>query len=198
MGETMGILINLIVRLHQAVFGFVDRVTRGWFLELAARFVFASVLMVYFFNSALTKVGPGLFGFLRPSDGAYAQILPMLMEKVSYDTSMIAFFPYGLIVLVGTWAEFLLPVLVIVGLFTRVASIGMIGFIIVMTVVDITGHGVGAETIGRMFDGNPSSLIADQRLMWVMILLVPALKGAGRVSLDALLVRSRKSRERYT
>ncbi|SHM45287.1 DoxX family membrane protein [Roseibium suaedae] len=194
----MGFLIDLIVRLHGAVFGFADRMTRGWFLELAARFVFASVLLVYFFNSALTKVGPGLFGFLRPSDGAYAQILPTLMEQLSYDTSRIAFFPYGLIVLLGTWAEFVLPVLVVLGLFTRVASFGMIGFIIVMTFVDITGHGVDAETIGRMFDGNPSSLIADQRLMWIMILLVPALKGAGKISLDAMLVRSRTTRERYT
>lgn len=194
----MGSLIELTVRVHDAVFGLLSRLTRGWFLELAARFVFASVLMVYFLNSAMTKIGPGLFGFLRPSDGAYAQILPTLMEQVSYDTSMIAFFPYGLIVLAGTWAEFILPLLVILGLFTRVASVGMIGFIVVMSVVDITGHGVDAETIGRMFDGNPSSLIADQRLMWIMILLIPALKGGGRISVDAWLGRTRSVRERYT
>ncbi|WP_346911830.1 DoxX family protein [uncultured Roseibium sp.] len=190
-------MIGFFTRLYGGFFGFLERLTNGWLLGLAARFVFASVLLVYFINSGLTKIGNGPLGFLSPSDGAYAQILPTLMEKVSYDTSQIPFFPYGLIVLLGTWTEFILPVLITVGLFTRAASLGMIVFVIVMTYVDITGHHVGAETIGALFDGNPSSLIADQRLMWIFVLLVPALKGGGSLSLDALLGSYYRRRERY-
>ena len=193
----MSSLIDFLVRLYSGVFNALERATDGWFLGLAARFVFAGVLLVYFINSALTKIGNGPFGFLSPSDGAYAQILPGLMEQVGYDTSQIAFFPYGLIVLLGTWGEFILPVLVVIGLFTRAASLGMIIFVIVMTYVDITGHHVEAATIGALFDGNPGSIIADQRLMWVFVLLVPVLKGPGLISLDALLGRHYQKRERY-
>lgn len=193
----MSSLINILIRLHAGFFGALERLTNGWFLGLAARFVFAGVLLVYFINSALTKLGDGPLGFLSPSDGAYAQILPGLMEQVSYDTSQIAFFPYGLIVLLGTWGEFILPVLVTIGLFTRISSLGMIIFVIVMTYVDITGHHIDAATIGALFDGNPGSIIADQRLMWVFVLLVPVLKGPGFVSVDALLGNYYRKRERY-
>lgn len=193
----MTALLGILVRLYNSVFGALERFTDGWLLGLSARFVFAGVLLVYFMNSALTKISGGLFGFLTPSDGAYAQILPGLMEQVSYDTSQVAFFPYGLIVLLGTWSEFVLPVLVTLGLFTRAASLGMIGFVIVMTYVDITGHHVDSATIGALFDGNPAGVIADQRLMWVFVLLVPALKGGGLISLDALLGSYYRKRERY-
>lgn len=193
----MTALLGILVRLYNSVFGALERLTDGWLLGLSARFIFAGVLLVYFMNSALTKISGGLFGFLTPSDGAYAQILPGLMEQVSYDTSQIAFFPYGLIVLLGTWSEFVLPVLVTLGLFTRLASLGMIGFIIVMTYVDITGHHVDSATIGALFDGNPGGVIADQRLMWVFVLLVPALKGGGLISLDSLLGSYYRKRERY-
>ncbi|ADZ69282.1 DoxX family membrane protein [Polymorphum gilvum] len=193
----MSALIGFSVRLYVAVFGGLERLTDGWFVGLAARFVFASVLLVYFLNSALTKVGPGPFGFLEPSVGAYAQILPAMMEAVSYDTGRIAFFPYGLIVLLGTWAEFLLPVMVVAGLFTRAASLGMIGFVIVMSYVDITGHHVGAATVGALFDGNPGAMIADQRLLWAFVLLVLVLKGPGGLSLDGLLGRLWRGGKRY-
>ena len=161
----MGALVGFLVNLYHSVFGTIERLTNGWFLGLAARLVFASVLLTYFMKSALTKVGDGFFGFLLPSTGAYVQILPSLMEKVGYDTSQIAFFPYGLIVLLGTWGEFVLPILVVVGLFTRAVSLGMIVFIIVMSYVDITGHGADAKTIGALFDGEPYAIIADDRLM---------------------------------
>lgn len=193
-------LIDFLVRLYTAAFGGLQRITSGWFLELAARLTFASVLLIYFYNSGLTKLGEGILGVFSPSTGAYAQILPAMMEQVSYDTGQIAFIPYGLIVLLGTWGEFLLPAMVVLGLFTRAASLGMIVFILVMTYVDITGHFLDAETIGAFFDGKSNSLIADQRLLWVTVLLVPLLKGGGLVSLDAVLgrmYRSHKRRERY-
>lgn len=193
----MSALIRILVRLYQGFFDWLEVITYGWFLPLFARLAFGSVLLIYFFNSGLTKIGNGAFGFLSPSDGAYAQILPSLMEQVGYDTSQIDFFPYGLIVLLGTWAEFVLPALIVVGLFTRAAGLGMIVFIIVMTVVDITGHHVDATTIGMAFDANPSSLIADQRLLWLVTLLIPVLRGPGAISLDAVLSSYYRRRESY-
>lgn len=178
-----------VLRLYDGVFGALQRAADAWLTGLAARGVFASVLLVYFLDSALTKLGAGVFGFLSPGAGAYAQILPAMTEAAGYNIAQIPFLPYGLIVLLGTWAEFLLPVMIVAGLFTRLASLGMIVFILVMSWVDITGHHVEASTIGMPFDGTPDAMIADQRLLWCFLLLVLVLRGPGLVSLDGLLRR---------
>ncbi len=187
-------IAEFLVMLHEAAFGLLERLAGGWFLGLAGRLIFSSVLLFYFWNSAVTKLGSGPLGFLVPSDGAYAQILPVVLEQAGYDTSQIAFFPYGLIVVLGTWAEFLLPLLILLGLFTRIASLGMIGFIAVMTYVDITGHHVETQTIGAFFDAVQNSAISDQRLLWVFPLLYLAIRGAGLVSVDWLLARTYRHR----
>jgi len=175
-----------IVSIHNAVFSRLQAMLDGWFLEFAARFVFAGVLLFYFLNSASTKVGSGFPGMFVPQVGAYAQILPKVMESVGYDVSQVAFFPYGLIVLAGTYAEVILPVLIVAGLFTRLASLGMIGFIAVQTFVDINFHGADAKTIGALFDRVSGSLISDQRTLWVFVLLVLVVRGGGALSLDCL------------
>ncbi|MBN9672400.1 DoxX family protein [Roseibium aggregatum] len=193
----MGALIGFFIRIYTAVFGALERLTNGWLLGLAARFIFAAVLFQFFWNSALTKIGGNIMNIFTPTAGAYAQMLPKLMEQVSYDTSQVAFFPYGLMVLLGTWGEFLLPIMVVVGLFTRFASLGMIVFIIVMSYVDIYGHGADAKTIGALFDGEPYAIISDDRLLWIFLLLVPALKGPGVISLDWLLGSYYRKREMY-
>ena len=180
-------MLQTLRNLHAGVFGSLDRFVGDGFLSFLARLVFSSVLLFYFLNSAATKVGSGFPGILIPQMNGYAQILPSVMEKVGYDASQIAFFPYGLIVLAGTYAEFLLPVLILLGLFTRLASLGMIGFIAVMTYVDIAFHGVDAATIGAMFDRHSDAVIADQRLLWVFPLVYLVVRGGGALSLDALL-----------
>ena len=48
----------------------------GPLVPLLARAVFAAVLLVYFWGSALTKLGDGPAGLFNPSAGAYAQIFP--------------------------------------------------------------------------------------------------------------------------
>ncbi|MES0811881.1 DoxX family protein [Roseibium sp. SCPC15] len=193
----MGALIGFFVRLYTIVFGALERLTNGWFLGFAARFIFAAVLLQFFLNSAMTKIGGSVMNIFTPTAGAYAQMFPQLMEQVSYDTSQIAFFPYGLLVLLGTWGEFILPVMVVLGLFTRFASVGMIIFIIVMSYVDIYGHGADAKTIGALFDGEPYAIISDDRLLWIFLLLVPTLKGPGVISLDWLLGSYYRKREMY-
>ena len=110
------------------------------------------------------------------------------MEAVGYDESQLGLFA-DLVVLAGTWAEFVIPALIVVGLFTRAASLAMIGFVLVMSLVDIVGHGADATTIGMWFDNVPDAKILDQRLFWIFLLLIPIARGAGPVSLDAVLRR---------
>lgn len=183
----MSMFVEKIRARHDAVFAALGRATEGWFLGLAARFVFGSVLLVFFVNSAATKVGGGFPGILIPGPGAYAQILPPVAEAAGYDPANIAFF-WKPIVLAGTYAEFLLPVLVFVGLFTRLASLAMIGFICVMSAVDVFLHHLDAESVGMLFDRVSSSLVLDQRLLWLFPLVYLVLKGAGKVSLDGLII----------
>lgn len=155
-------------------------------LPLAARLVFSGVLLVYFWASGITKLGPGPFGFLTPSDGAYIQIFPRLVESFGYDFSQFGVYHWA-VVTAGTVAEFLLPLLLLVGLFTRLAALGMIGFVIVQSATDILGHGVGGEHLGAWFDRAAGALILDQRSLWVFLLSVPLLMGGGRFALDRLL-----------
>ena len=117
------------------------------------------------------------------------QILPAQMEAVGYDESQLGLIA-DLVVLAGMWAEFVIPALIVAGLFARAAGLAMIGFILVMSVVDIAGHGADAATVGMWFDAVPDAKIMDQRLFWIILLLIPVARGAGPVSLDALLKRA--------
>jgi putative oxidoreductase len=65
----------------------------------------------------------------------------------------------------------------------------MIGFVGVMSLTDIYGHGIDAQTIGALFDGDPYAVIADQRLLWVIMLVVLMATGGGTFSLDAVVSR---------
>ncbi|WP_010139911.1 DoxX family membrane protein [Oceanicola sp. S124] len=160
-------------------------------LPLLARFIFAAVLLPYFWASAVTKLGDGVLGVLRPSVGAYAQIFPRVFEAAGYDTSKLGAVHWA-VVTAGTWAEFALPALLVLGLLTRLAALGMVGFIAVQSLTDLYGHG-GIDhpaTLGAWFDRMPDGVILDQRAFWVFTLLVLAVKGAGALSLDRLVFRS--------
>lgn len=163
-------------------------------LSLLARGVFAATLLVYFWASGLTKLGDGLLGLFQPSTGAYAQIFPKQMEAVVYDVSQLSAY-HWLVVTLGTWAEFILPLLIVVGLFTRLAALGMIGFVVVQSLTDLYGHGgiAHAETLGAWFDRIPDAPILDQRAFWMLVLVTLVIKGAGALSLDRLLSARRAS-----
>lgn len=183
--------INFLTGLHHRVFHHVERLGDAWLLGLIARFAFAAVLWGYFLNSAKTKVGDGFLGFFSVSSGAYYQIALPAVDAAGGDVDAVSFFPWGLIVYMGTYAEFILPLLIVIGLFSRIAALGMIGFIAVQTFVDITVHQIGAESIGALFDRFPDSVIADQRLLWIVPLTVIIIKGPGLLSLDAILTKFR-------
>ncbi len=155
------------LRTSQAVFATLNR------------FVFASTLLLFFWASALTKFD----GPFSLSINAYAQIFPKSFEAVGYDASQMSWI-HTLIAYAGGYSEIILPLFVVLGLATRLSAIGMIGFIAVLTVVDIYGHGV---TTGRLFDKDPYGIIADQRLFWVLGLAWLATVGGGYLSLDELL-----------
>ena len=180
--------MNALYRLEDAILGPVGRVLDGATMPILARLVFLATLATFFWSSAMTKLGEGIGGIFSPSSGAYVQILPAQMEAVGYDESQLGLFA-DLIVLGGMWAEFIIPALIVVGLFTRAASLAMIGFILVMSFVDIAGHGADAATVGMWFDNVPDAKILDQRLFWVFLLLIPIARGPGPVSVDALLRR---------
>lgn len=159
-------------------------------LPLLARLVFAGVLLIYFWNSGQTKLGDGIFGIFSPGVGAYAQIFPKVMESVSYDISQLNLFHWAVVV-GGTIAEFILPLLIVIGLLTRLASLGMIGFIVVQSLTDLYGHnGFENGVLGAWFDRLSDALILDQRAFWVLCLLILVFKGAGALSVDRLLFKN--------
>lgn len=182
--------MNMLLRLHNQFFDLLERATGSWLMPSLARFVFAAVLLLYFWASAMTKLGSGVFGFLFPSSGAYVQMFPKAMEAVSYDVSKMSLFQYFVAVF-GTWAEFILPLLIVIGLFTRLASLGMIGFVAVQTLTDIYGHNADATTIGHWFDKISSSLIMDQRAFWMLLLILLVVRGAGPLSVDRFVLKPR-------
>jgi len=182
-------IINTLISLHQRFFAALHRFTANWFLSLAARGVFAAVLLFYFWNSAWGKIGDGFFGFLVMQDGAYfATLGEAVMTAYDFDTANVPFY-LDAVVYLGTWMEFLLPLLIILGLFTRLAALGMVGFVAVQSFVDIAIHKVDASAIGALFDRDSASVILDQRTLWMLLFLVLIVKGGGRFSVDTLLDR---------
>jgi putative oxidoreductase len=151
-------------------------------LPLLARVIFAAVLARYFWASAMTK----LDGVFTPALGAYAQIFPRQLEAASYDTSGFGAF-HWLVIMAGTYAEFILPALLIIGLATRPAAFAMAGFIVVQSLTDIVGHHADPATIGLWFDRISDSLILDQRAYWMLGLATLMGLGAGPLSVDRLI-----------
>lgn len=178
----MTFVVSLIEIYRQTVRQ-VEAMLDGWFLGLLARLVFLAVLLPYYINSALTKFdGPFLI-----ADSAYYQIALPAVDAAGGDVSAVSIFPWGLMVLFGSYGEIILPLLLVAGLLTRIAALGMIGFIIVQTLTDVLVHNVDATTIGALFDRFPDSVILDQRLLWIFPLIFLVVRGAGLFSLDKLL-----------
>ena len=179
-------MLRALISFQDKSFSGIERLTVPLMTTLA-RFIFAAVLLMYFWNSGLTKLGDGVLGFLFSSDGAYIQILPGTVEAVGYDFSQLGTM-HWLIVTAGTWAEFVLPILIVIGLFTRLAALGMIGFVAIQSWVDLFGHGgLLNGVLGSWFDRLPDGLILDQRAFWVFVLLYLMLRGGGPLSADQFL-----------
>ncbi|WP_282158090.1 DoxX family membrane protein [Shimia thalassica] len=165
-----------LISLHNQAFSKVANAE--WVVPTLARLVFVAVLLMYYWNSATLKIDGSIF---TPSAGAFGQIFPKAAEAALYDVSQMNILQ-RLVIFLGTVAEFVLPLLLLIGLLTRLSALAMIGFVMVQTLVDVTGHGV---KLGVLFD-NTQTLI-DERTLWVFLFAIIALKGAGPLSLDRLL-----------
>ncbi|WP_028958255.1 DoxX family protein [Sulfitobacter sp. 20_GPM-1509m] len=179
-----------MIRTYTRLTTALDRA--DWLLPTLARVVFVGVLLLYFWVSALTKLGEGAGGLLWLSDTAYMQIFPKAVEAAGYDAAQLGW-GYRLAAVLGTWAEFLLPLCIAIGLMTRLSALGMIVFVAVQSYVDIYGHDVGAKTTGAWFDHISNAAIVDQRALWVLLLMILVVKGAGPLSLDAALRSARRA-----
>ena len=177
-------MMNSLITLHARIFGALETHLAPALLPSLARLLFVGALFMYYWNAGLTKIGDGFGGLFQLSPGAYVQILPRAVEAVGYDPSALGVLARAT-VLFGTWAEFLLPILLAVGLFTRIAALGMIGFVMVQTWVDVMGHGA---VLGALFDRHADGLI-DTRAFWIFPLFLLVFKGAGPLSLDTALAR---------
>lgn len=179
--------MTALTAAHDYVFSRLEALA-PFALPTAARLVFAGVLLVYYVNSGLLKFGNGFTGFFTPGFGAYGSIWPRAFEAAGYDVSQLSLF-HKAVALAGAYAEVILPILIVVGLFTRIAALGMIGFVIVQSLTDVIGHGVAGADLGGWFDRQSDALILDQRALWLFLLLFLVLRGAGPLSLDRLLSR---------
>ena len=159
-----------------------------WLNGLLLRLAFASVLLVYYFNSAWGSLDGSLLNLLSPNDGAFAAMVPPVMEEAGYDKSAVAW-PWHVFVTAGVAGELILPILVVVGLFGRIAAAGMMVVVVVQSYVDIVFHGLEEKSIGAMFDRFPDAVIWDQRLLWATILALIVVNGPGALSLDRLIRR---------
>lgn len=174
-----------LVALYSNTVGGLERLAPV-ILPSLARLIFAATLMIYYLNSGWQKLGDGIIGLFQPSASAYVTIFPRAFEAVGYDVSQFGLFHWA-VAFAGTWAELILPILVVIGLFTRLAALGMVGFVIVQSWVDIVGHGLAAADIGTWFDRLPSAAILDQRAFWVFVLLYLVFRGGGPLSVDRVL-----------
>ncbi|MFN3992228.1 MAG: DoxX family protein [Tabrizicola flagellatus] len=170
--------MTALARLHSRLSQLCED-QADWLLPTLARLAFAGVLMVYFWSSALTK----LDGPFTPSVGAYAQIFPRAFEASGFDPGRLGLW-HRVVVLTGAWAEVILPALIVLGLMTRLAALGMAGFVLVQSLTDIFGHKAQA---GSWFDRASDAAILDQRALWLVLLAVLVCKGAGPLSADRIL-----------
>jgi putative oxidoreductase len=133
---------------------FAERLS-GWvgdsLLALCARIALGAI----FFLSGRTKVE----GFLTVSEGAYT------LFREEYKVPLL---PPELAAHLATYAEHLLPMLLVLGLFTRLSALGLLGMTAVIQLFVYP-------------DAWPT------HLSWAMLALYLAGRGAGAASLDNLL-----------
>lgn len=177
--------MTALISLYNAVFHRLETLGSA-VTPLALRVVFLATLFGYYWKSAGTKVWDrkgeeGLFDFFTLEDGVYAQMFPKAFEAVGYNSSNLGFL-YDVIATLGTYAEWALPLMIVLGLLTRLAALGMVGFVVVQTWVDVVGHGA---KLGSLFDGRYG--LIDERTIWIFGFVLLAIHGAGALSLDRLI-----------
>jgi len=180
------------------------RIAPQWILSAfgpQARLVFLAVLGLCFLILAANKIGgrdlsmgPDVTGTFL-SLGAFYSLAPVQLEVAGGAPAMLSIAIW--IALHGlVMAKALLPVLLVVELATRFAALGLISLVIITSAIDVFGHGAPPEAVGGLFDASPYDQILDLRLLWIMLLTVPAALGGGWLSIDVALRTLRRRRAR--
>lgn len=99
--------------------------------------------------------------------------------------------PPNIAAILGTAAEIILPLLLIAGLLTRWAALGLFVFNIV-AVASYAALSKGAWGLTTAFDLIPTGIVFptkgyEDHVVWGMMLLTLFACGAGKISIDALL-----------
>lgn len=137
--------------LFDPVVAVIERALPQWALSLIIRFGIASV----FFLSGRTKVD----GLLHITDSTY------YLFETEYHVPLISGYVAAH---VATWSEHLFPILIVLGLATRLSALALLGMTIV---IEVFVYPLGWPT----------------HLLWAGLLLYLVRFGAGPVSLDRLL-----------
>jgi putative oxidoreductase len=112
------------LKLHARVFGVIERSADTWLLGLIARFAFAAVLWVIS-SIRQNQGGRGHNSVSSPSQpGAYYQIALPGGRSRRRRCRRGVILSLGPARVLGTYAEFLLPLLMVIGLFSRMAALG--------------------------------------------------------------------------
>ncbi|MGQ3066818.1 MAG: DoxX family protein [Brevundimonas sp.] len=137
--------------MFDPVVAVIERAMPQWALSLIIRFGIASV----FFLSGRTKVD----GLLRITDSTY------YLFETEHRLPLI---PGDLAAHLATWSEHLFPILIVLGLATRLSALALLGMTLV---IEVFVYPLGWST----------------HLLWAGLLLYLIRFGAGPVSLDRLL-----------
>lgn len=159
----------------------------------SSRLVFAAVLLPWFLIGGVSKLG----GF-DLSVGPTTEGLPLALGAYyAYASGSVGALSAGLPIFspltqayVGAMvlAELVLPVLTVLGLWTRLAVVLLALHQTILALVQPTG------AAGALFDASPFDLFPDQLLLWFMLIAPVAFFGAGPLSMDAILARWRRRR----
>ena len=152
----------------------IDKATR-WLIELPATLlnhvqdIFALALRLYvgwqFFKAGQLKIG------------SWSNTL----QQFQFDFQVPLLPPYAAAVL-GTFGELFFPLLLWIGLTTRLASIGLqiVNIVAVISVLYLFPNGLSDPAFGDHF-------------LWGLMMLGLSFHGGGRISLDYLLLRRRQN-----
>lgn len=172
-------LIGSAARLHAAIFAVVERIVS----HDAMAFFFRLTIAGVFWRSLLTKVQTfGLFGYTELINDFPVQryhvklpvlpldLRPAVIGQFENDFAL-PLIPGDIAAWMATLAEFTLPILIVLGVFTRLSALGLLGMTLVIQIFVFPGAWWSAHAL------------------WAALLIYLIARGGGAWSLDGLAGR---------